>query len=65
MIEIGQGEMELIMLGLKNPKEKNIKRKRCMCYPNDTKKTWWDIFISLVLLFSCFTTPLDLAFPNL
>lgn len=51
------------MLGLKSPKNNDVKRKCCMIYPNDLKKLWWDIIISIVLLISTFTTPIDLAFP--
>lgn len=36
-----------------------------MIYPNDTCKLWWDVFISVVLLISTFTTPIDLAFSRL
>ena len=50
------------MLGMKKPKDNVTKRKKCMIYPNDTSKMWWDVFISVVLLMSTFTTPLDLAF---
>jgi len=58
---MNENEMELVMLGIKKPKD-NVRRKKCMIYPNDTSKMWWDIFISLVLLISTFTTPLDIAF---
>ena len=27
-------------------------------------KIWWDVLVSIVLLASCFTTPLNLAFPS-
>jgi len=51
------------MLGIKKPND-NVKRKRCMIYPNDTSKLWWDVFISLILLISTFTTPIDIAFTD-
>jgi len=28
-------------------------------------KTFWDIFISFVLLISCFSAPFDIAFPDI
>ena len=54
-------EQQLVMLGIKKPKD-NIKHKKCMIYLNYTSKLWWDVFISVVLLISTFTTPLDIAF---
>lgn len=59
-----QTEIELVILGLKKPSA-NIKHKRWLIYPDENKKVAWDIFISLILLFSCFITPFDLAFPNI
>ena len=53
------------MLGIKKPRDDTMQRKAFMLYPNDTMKMVWDIFISIVLLISCFTTPFDLAFANL
>ena len=55
----------LVVLGFKQPKDNIAKRKQFMSYPNDTSKLWWDVFISLVLLISVFSTPLDVAFPQL
>lgn len=52
------------MLGMKKPKD-NVVRKKCMIYPNDMSKMWWDVFISAVLLISTFTTPLDIAFSTM
>jgi hypothetical protein len=38
-------------------------RKPLLFYPNDTwKVVGWDVFISLVLLITCITTPFDIAF---
>ena len=38
-------------------------RKSLLFYPNDTWKiVGWDVFISLVLLITCITTPFDMAF---
>lgn len=53
---------DMILLGLQKLKQQK-KEKLCIIYPNWTSKTVWDIFISVILLFSCFSTPLDLAFP--
>jgi hypothetical protein len=36
-----------------------------MIYPDDHWKIFWDLLISLVLLISCFSTPFNLAFPEL
>lgn len=58
-----ENEIALVILGIKNPKI-NGHRKKCMIYPNDTKKLWWDVFISLVLLLSTFITPIDIAFSD-
>ena len=52
------------MLGIKNPIN-NLKRKKCMIYPNDSCKLWWDVTISIILLISTFTTPLDFAFSEI
>jgi len=51
-------------MDLGNPKQ-NIIHKTCILYPQDTFKTFWDIFISIVLLISCFTAPFDIAFPEI
>ena len=34
-------------------------------YPSDSIAFAWELIISLVLLVSCFTTPISLAFPTL
>ena len=39
-------------------------RKRYMLYPEDEIKGQWDVFITLVLLFTCITTPARIAFDN-
>jgi hypothetical protein len=57
-------EMELILLGIKQP-DQEFERKYFMIYPNDRAKVWWDVFISLILIISVFTAPLDIAFPDL
>lgn len=38
------------------------RRKRCMFYPEDSKKEYWDLIITLVLLFACIYTPIEIAF---
>ena len=37
-------------------------KKQCILYPEDTQKTYWDIFITLILLISCIITPWRIAF---
>lgn len=51
-------------MGLAAPKRK-IDKKCCIMYPDDTFAMFWEGFISIILLISCFTTPISLAFPNL
>ena len=34
-------------------------------YPNDNYKIGWDLIITIILLFSCIMTPINLAFPHL
>lgn len=48
-----QDEIQLVLLGLKDPNS-TFARQRCIIYPNDRAKIWWDVSISLVLLISCF-----------
>lgn len=57
-------EVELVILGLNNPNN-NFQRKKYMIYPNDRCKIWWDVILSIVLLISCFQSPLDVAFTGL
>lgn len=52
-----------------NKKDKNVDRmvfrknkKRCLIYPEDKFKQFWDLLMTLILLIACFTTPLDIAF---
>lgn len=33
-----------------------------MIYPEDTWKEQWDLFVSLILIFTCAVTPFRLAF---
>jgi len=55
---------QLVLVGLAQPKIK-ISRKNFIIYPNDIKKICWEVLISIILLCSCFTTPYNLAFPQL
>ena len=59
-----QDDHDLIAAGLAQPK-RNIIKKCCILYPDDKSAYFWEIIISLVLLISCFTTPISLAFPKL
>ena len=36
-------------------------KKRCMIYPEQSIKMYWDLFIGAVLIFSCITTPYRIA----
>ena len=38
------------------------KRRNCMCYPEDPDKANWDLIMSLILVFSCVMTPVNMAF---
>ena len=40
-------------------------RRPCIAYPQDTGVVAWEVLISLILLVSCVTTPVNLAFPDL
>ena len=33
-----------------------------MIYPEDIFKTRWDLFISIILIFTCFVTPVRISF---
>ena len=33
-----------------------------MIYPNNPKKDMWDLFMTIVLIFTCFITPLNISF---
>jgi len=69
--DTSQGDLEeeienhdLVVLGIVKPKSK-IDRKCLIMYPSDSFAFLWEMIISLVLLVSCFTTPISLAFPTL
>jgi len=38
------------------------KRRKCMCYPNDTMKANWELFVTVILVFTCIMTPVNMAF---
>ena len=50
-----------ILLGLRAP-QFEFERHPYILYPNDNIKVNWDIWISLILLITCFQTPLNFAF---
>jgi len=33
-----------------------------MCYPEDSLKANWDLMVSLILVFTCIMTPVNMAF---
>lgn len=39
-------------------------RKPYMFYPEDSSKANWDLFITIVLIYTCITTPMRIAFSN-
>ena len=41
-----------------------VNKKRCLIYPENPRKSTWDLFITLVLLVSCFSTPYIIAFSD-
>ena len=55
---------DLVLMGLAQPKRK-IDKKCCILYPDDTIAMVWEFIISIVLLTSCFTTPISLAYPQI
>ena len=38
------------------------KRRPCMFYPEDIIKANWDLFITIILVFTCIMTPVNMAF---
>lgn len=36
--------------------------KCCLIYPENKYKSWWDLFMTLVLLITCIATPYTIAF---
>ena len=40
-------------------------KKKWIFYPEDVKKGYWDLWITLVLLISCLTTPFNIAFGDI
>ncbi|TNV85871.1 hypothetical protein FGO68_gene14280 [Halteria grandinella] len=41
------------------------KAKPYMIYPDDKVRKYWDLLVSLIIIMSCFLTPVYLAFPDL
>ena len=35
-----------------------------MCYPEDPIKVNWDLFVSVILVFTCVMTPVNMAFSD-
>lgn len=58
-----EGFEDLLLTAGRGQPRKNIVRKPFILYPDQTLRMCWDVFISIVLMISCFTTPFDLAFP--
>ena len=53
----------LLLLGLRAPTFDSENRKCCMFYPNDWfKEVFWDSVMAIILLITCFITPINLAF---
>jgi len=46
----------------KGDDDDEFERNCCMLYPEDKLKTNWDLFITLILVFTCFVTPFKIAF---
>lgn len=51
----GEDEKMLMRMARKN-------RKTCIVYPEDPLKSYWDMLITLILMITCITTPMDIAF---
>jgi hypothetical protein len=43
-------------------KYKKRQKKCCMIYPSNEMKMNWDLFMALILIYSCTTTPIKIAF---
>ena len=41
---------------------KRNKTMRCIIYPESSWKVYWDLFVSFLLVYSCFVIPLQLCF---
>lgn len=48
-----------------NRMTKRKNRQMFIFYPEDKCKSWWNIFMTLILLSVCVTTPLDIAFADI
>ena len=57
-------EEDMLILGLTAPTTSHS-RKTWIIYPNDRfKEMFWDVIISIILLLTCFMTPINLAFSD-
>jgi hypothetical protein len=61
--QLDQESEDYILLGLRAP-EWIISKKAWLLYPNDNFKIYWDILMAIILLQTCFTTPLQFAFQD-
>ena len=52
-------------LGLKEPDQEIVNRKKFMFYPNDRFKNFWEVLVCLCLLSTCILTPFNLAFSEI
>lgn len=58
-----KNEEDFILLGLRAPTLEKSNHKKFLFYPNDRlKEMFWDTTISIILLLTCFITPINLAF---
>lgn len=39
-------------------------RVKCLFYPEMQFKVYWDLWLTIALIVSCITTPIDIAFSN-
>lgn len=39
-------------------------KKKCMIYPEDKFKSFWDLLMTLILLAACVATPVEIAFAS-
>jgi hypothetical protein len=55
-----KGEDEKMVVRMTHRKN----RKNYILYPEDTAKGYWDMYITLILMITCITTPMDIAFSD-
>ena len=39
-------------------------RRACMFYPEDQRKANWDLYVTIILIFTCLSTPYLISFEN-